>query len=146
MCKVDPPFADRWTTGWGWVMQVLVANVQRRPFKIYLGSADWWQNLDIFIWSWNRNAVSALAVSRTVPAPKTQETMQRLFLRKIGPCCHHSSWGQMDSHGKLVSASLSPDSLQSLIPVLPKNGIPWPFSSLWQCHCTHSSNKGWLSQ
>ena len=62
-----------------------------------------------------------------------------LFLRKIGPCRHHSSWGQTSSHCGLVRASLSPEGFRSLVPASPKDGTPSPFSLSWQCQWAHNT-------
>ena len=52
LCKVDLPHTDRCTTTeWVWVEQVHAANVQRRPFKIYLRSTDRGQNFYFFVLS-----------------------------------------------------------------------------------------------
>ena len=105
---------------------------------------------------------------RTSPHSKNKKITQRteengcLFLRKIGPCRHHSSWGQMDSHCGLVLTSLCPEVLRSLVPCRPKTGLhgrflhhdiavrtqqqqPWTFSmrercSYYRTHRTHQTS------
>ena len=76
-----------------------VEKVQWRLFKNDLGSADRWRDSDLFIRSGNQNADQAAHRRKWLPV-----------LQKIGPCCHHSSRGQTNSHCGLVCASLSPES------------------------------------
>ena len=64
---------------------------------------------------------------RMNPHPKKSRSAQKkmvacVFLWKIRPPHHHSSWGQTNSHSGLVRASLSPEGLRSLVPAPSKDG------------------------
>ena len=110
---------------------VHAAEVQWRPFKIAVQSANMWRNLDLAMWSGNQDEVGGPAVSQWVHTPQTQKITQytedtgRPILWKIGPCRRHCSWGQTDRLCGLVQAPPSPESLGQFVSAPPTDGTPW---------------------
>ena len=128
---------------------VHAAEVQWRPFKIAVQSANMWRNLDLAMWSGNQDEVGGPAVSQWVHTPQTQKITQytedtgRPILWKIGPCRRHCSWGQTDRLCGLVQAPPSPESLHSLCQRRPQTALRG-FLFILTMPGAHNGNNGLL--
>ena len=156
MCKVDPQLVRQFRIEW---CEFMLRKLNR-------GRSIWqWQVTKLgsinMIWKprcsqWfggfrmsphpKNSKIHATHIRKWLPVSSENRAMLPPFLLGTDWQRHHFSWGQMDNHCGLVRASRSPEGLWSLVPVPPKDGNLWPFSSSRQRQCAHISNNGWLSQ